>query len=233
MTSDATGAVPWPLIAAAAPSSVCVSEAAQISFVLGALTYSLDEGQLSGRGEALFPSNLTDVLRAGALCALRRLLSSVFAAGFVFLLACPVGAETDAFMRAVGFALTGSDKADLKVIDRASCVFAIKNELFRLNNVYTDRIKIQGRQRQSFGALEQWVTVTLQGDEIVFEKTVEPPLDDGSELTRQMRVQSPSMFEPHHYSYTMHELHLATNDQDGVKTAWYVYSHGCTGKRSP
>jgi hypothetical protein len=132
---------------------------------------------LSGRGEALFPSNLTDVLRAGALCALRRLLSSVFAAGFVFLLACPVGAETDAFMRAVGFALTGSDKADPKVIDRASCVFAIKNELFRLNNVYTDRIKIQGRQRQSFGALEQWVTVTLQGDEIVFEKTVEPPLD--------------------------------------------------------
>ena len=195
------------------------------------MTYSLDEGQLSGRGEALFPSNLTDVLRAGALCALRRLQSSVFAAGFVFLLACPVGAETDAFMRAVGFALTGSDKADLKVIDRASCVFAIKNELFRLNNVYTDRIKIQERQRQSFGALEQWVTVTLQGDEIVFEKTVQPPLDDGSELMRQMRVQSPSMFEPHHYSYTLHELHRATNDQDEVKRAWqYVYSHGCTGK---
>jgi hypothetical protein len=204
-------------------------------FRLGAETYSLDEGQLPGRGEALFQSNLTDVLRAGALCALRRLLSSVFAAGFVLLLGWPVGAETDVFMRAVGFALTGSDKADLKVIgDRASCVFAIKNELFRLNNVYTDRIKIQGRQRQSFGALEQWVTVTLQGDEIIFEKTVEPPLDDGSELTRQMRVQSPSMFEPHHYSYTMHELHLGTNDQDGVKTAWqYVYSHGCTGKRLP
>jgi hypothetical protein len=63
-------------------------------------------------------------------------------------------------MRAVGFALTGSDNAELKVIDRASCVFAVKNDLFRLNNVYTDRIKIQGRQRQSFGALEQSVTVT-------------------------------------------------------------------------
>jgi hypothetical protein len=189
---------------------------------------------VSGRGEALFPSNVIDVLRAGALCALRRLLSNVLAAGFVFLLCCPVGAETDEFMRAVGFALTGSDKADLKVIDRAGCVFGTKNGLFRLNNVYTDRIKIQGRQRQSFGALEQTVTVTLQGDDIVFEETVDPPKDDGSELMRQMRVASPEMFKPHHYSYTRHELYLTTNDQDGVKTAWqYVYSHGCTGKRAP
>ena len=203
-------------------------------FAWGALTYSLDEDLLSGHTEALFPSSLTDVLRAGARCALGRLLSSVLAAGFVFLLGCPVGAETDEFLRAVGFALTGSDKADLKVIDRAGCVFGTKNGLFRLNNVYTDRIKIQGRQRQSFGALEQTVTVTLQGDDIVFEETVDPPKDDGSELMRQMRVASPEMFKPHHYSYTRHELYLTTNDQDGVKTAWqYVYSHGCTGKRAP
>jgi hypothetical protein len=196
---------------------------------------------MSGRAEALFPSNFPDVLRVDALsggvmrvCALRRSLTCVFAVGVVFLLGGPVWAEADSLMRAVGFALTGSDNADLKVIDRASCVFAIKNELFRLNNVYTDRIKIQGRQRQSFGVLEQLVTVTLQGDDIVFEKTVEPPMDDGSELMRQMRVHSPSMFAPHHYSYTLHELYLATNDQDGVKTAWqYVYSHGCTGKRTP
>jgi hypothetical protein len=72
----------------------------------------------------------------------------------------------------------------------------------------------------------------LHGDDIIFEETVEPPRDDGSELTRQMRVQSPSLFEPHHYSYTRHELQLSTNDQDEVKRAWqYVYSHGCTGKR--
>jgi hypothetical protein len=159
----------------------------------------------------------------------------VFAAGFVFLLGWPVGAETDEFMRALGFALTGSDKADLKVIgDRASCVFAIKNELFRLNNVYTDRIKIQGRQRQSFGAPEQWVTVTLQGDDIVFEETVDPPKDDGSELMREMRAASPEIFKSHRYTYTRHELYLSTNDQDGVKTTWqYVYGHGCNGKRAP
>jgi hypothetical protein len=163
------------------------------------------------------------------------LLSCVFAVGVVFLLGCPVWAETDLLMRAVGFALTGSEDADPKVIgNRASCVFAIKNELFRLNNVYTDRIKIQGWQKQRLGILEQGVTVELHGDDIVFEETVEPPKDDGSELMRQMRVESPSMFEPHHYTYTRHELFLSTNDQDGVKRAWqYVYSHGCTGKRAP
>jgi hypothetical protein len=168
------------------------------------------------------------------MVALRCSLTCLFAAGIVFLLRCPVGAEADLLMHALGFALTGSENAELKVIDRASCVFAVKNELFHLNNVYTDRIKIQGGQRQSFGAQEQWVSVTLQGDQTVFEETVDPPKEDGSELMKQMRVASPEMFKPHHYSFTHHELYLATNDQDGVKTAWqYVYSHGCTGKRSP
>ena len=52
-------------------------------------------------------------------------------------------AETDVFMRTVGFALTGNDNADPKVIgDRAKCVFAINNDIFHLNNVHTDRITI-------------------------------------------------------------------------------------------
>ena len=163
---------------------------------------------------------------------LRSYLSWVFAVGVVFFFGRPVPAETDLLMRAVGFALTGSNDADVRVIgDRAGCVFAIKNEVFRLNNVYADRIKIQGSQRQWLGVLEQRVTVELLGDEIVFEETVEPPKDDGSELSRKMRAESPSMFEPHHYSYTRHEVHLATNDQDEVKRArQYVHSHGCAGK---
>jgi hypothetical protein len=166
---------------------------------------------------------------------LRSSLSWVFAVGVVFFFGRPVPAETDLLMRAVGFALTGSNDADLRVIgDRTGCVFAIKNEIFRLNNVYADRIKIRRLQRQWLGVLEQQVTVELYGDDIIFEETVEPPKDDGSELTRQMRVQSPSMFEPHHYSYTRHELRLGTNDEDRVKAAWeYVYSNGCTSKRAP
>jgi hypothetical protein len=74
----------------------------------------------------------------------------------------------------------------------------------------------------------------LQGAGVVFETTIEPPQDDGSELMRQMRMQSPELFRPHHYTYTEYELHLPTKDQDEVKLAWqYVYSHGCTGKQSP
>ncbi len=57
-------------------------------------------------------------------------------------------AGTDVFMRAVGFALTGRDYADPKVNgDGAKCVFAINNDIFRLSNVYTDRIAIQGYAR--------------------------------------------------------------------------------------
>jgi hypothetical protein len=53
-------------------------------------------------------------------------------------------------MRAVGFALTGRDDADPKVIgDRTKCVFAINNDIFRLNNVYTDRMlaSLRGQDR--------------------------------------------------------------------------------------
>jgi hypothetical protein len=112
-------------------------------------------------------------------------------------------------------------------------IVSINNEQFRLNNVYSDRIKIQGWQDRRFGKLEQGVTIDLHGGEIVFEITVEPPNDDGSELMRQMRAESPDMFKPHHYTYTRSELNLPTNNQDGVKRAWqYIYSHGCTGKQA-
>ena len=82
-------------------------------------------------------------------------------------------AETDVFMRTVGFALTGSDDAAPKVIgNRAKCVFAINNDIFQLNNVHIDRLAIQGWQRQQ--GLEQWVTVELRGDDVAFEETTEP-----------------------------------------------------------
>jgi hypothetical protein len=140
--------------------------------------------------------------------------------------------EPDAFMSAVGFALTGSDEADPKAIgNRADCVFAINNGLFRLNNVHPDRITIQAGHRQWPWGLEQWVTVGLHGDDVVFEETIGPPKDDGSDLMRQMREASPELFKSEHYTYTDHELYLMTSDQDRVKRSWqYVYSGGCIGK---
>ena len=141
-------------------------------------------------------------------------------------------AETDAFMRTVGFALTGSDDADPKVIgDRSKCVFAIKNDISHLNNVHTDRIAIQEWQQQQ--GLEQWVTVELHGDDVVFEETTEPLKDDGSETIRQLRAAMPDAFTSHHNTYKEHELHLTINNEERVKADWqYIYSHGCTGKHS-
>ena len=162
----------------------------------------------------------------------RRALSWAFAGGILFLPGAQIWAEPDVFMRAVSFALTGRDDADPKVIgNRTNCVFAIDNDLFRLNNVQTDRITIQGWHRQRAWGSEQWVTVRLHGDDVVFEETIEPPKDDGSELVRQMRESSPELFKSHHYTYVEYELHLKTNDEDRVKTAWqYIYGNGCTGK---
>ena len=103
-------------------------------------------------------------------------------------------------MRTVGFALTGSDDADPKLIgDPAKCVFASKNEIFRLNNVHTDRITVQGWQRQQ--GLEQWVTVELHGDDVVFEETTEPLKDDASETIRRLRAAMPDVFTSHHNTY--------------------------------
>jgi hypothetical protein len=122
----------------------------------------------------------------------RRALSCVFSAGILFLPGNSIYAEPDVFMRTVSFALTGRDDADPKAIgDRTNCVFAIDNDLFRLKNVQTDRIKTQGWHRQRAWGPEQWVAVRLHGDDVVFEETIEPPKDDGSELMRQnARIQS-------------------------------------------
>ena len=109
-------------------------------------------------------------------------------------------AETDVFMRTAGFALTGSDDADPKLIgDPAKCVFASKNEIFRLNNVHTDRITVQGWQRQQ--GLEQWVTVELHGDDVMFEETTEPLKDDASETIRRLRAAMPDVFTSQHNTY--------------------------------
>ena len=58
-------------------------------------------------------------------------LASILASGVT------AHAETDVFMRTVGFALTGRDDADPKVIgDRAKCVFAINRWGNRLASLW-------------------------------------------------------------------------------------------------
>jgi hypothetical protein len=133
--------------------------------------------------------------------------------------------------------LTGSDDAEPKAIDRANCVFAIKNHTYRLNNVQVDRLNIRGWTCHQGGTCvggDHKVTVELHGDDIVFEETTEPMRDDGSELMRALHQATPEAFQSHHNTYKQHELTLYIDDQDRVTRAWtYIYSHGCVGKTSP
>ena len=65
-------------------------------------------------------------MRMAGACVLASILASSVTAH----------AETDVFMRTVGFALTGSEDVNPKVIgDRAKCVFAINNDIFPMRSV--------------------------------------------------------------------------------------------------
>jgi hypothetical protein len=143
-------------------------------------------------------------------------------------------AETDVFLRALGFALTGSDDAEPTAIDRSNCVFKVNDNIFRLNNIHTDRIKIQSWQRNTTSGVEKWTDVSLHGDDTVYETTSKGATDDGSEYTKQLKQKMPDLFKSHHYTAKEYNLRLETEDQDRVTRAWnYVYNHGCVGKKSP
>ena len=141
------------------------------------------------------------------------LIAMVVASASIF--SAAAHSETDVFMRALGFALTGSDDAEPKAIDRANCVFAYQDDVFYLNNVQTDRIKIQ----ENFGGV---INVDLHGDDIVVEHGVVStnPTDQFAKTHRENRKE--------------YHLILRTDELDRMKRAWrYIYSHGCFGKKSP
>lgn len=84
---------------------------------------------------------------------MRRLTRGVGIAGITAVLAAGSAlSQTNPFMNAVAFALTGSDGANVRVLDQANCVFMVNpkteggrvvGEVFHLNNVQVDRLSIQ------------------------------------------------------------------------------------------
>ena len=126
---------------------------------------------------------------------------------------------SDKFMRAVKFALTGWDEANVIVEDRSNCVFRVdgltrtkSQEIFYLNNV--DHTKLKFRTRwQSFA--DYWgpmVDVTLVGEQPVYE-------DRATYGNRRGPITA------NHYKLT-----VFTGEYKRQVRAWkYVYAHGCTG----
>jgi hypothetical protein len=124
------------------------------------------------------------------------------------------------FMRAVRFALTGWDAADVLVVDRADCVFRLNDpamgakyqETYHLNSVDRTKLELRPRQVAAADALVWVVDVTLVGDTPVYERRI--------------------TFGPRRGSTTAthYKLTINTDEYQGVVRAWkYVYSHGCTG----
>ena len=81
----------------------------------------------------------------------------------IVLLCGTAHSATDVFMRAVGFALTGSDDAEPQAIDRANCVFAYKNDVFHLIMSTRTGLKLKaGRTKEeTSGSMSICTAMTL------------------------------------------------------------------------
>lgn len=146
-------------------------------------------------------------------------------------------AETNPFMNAVAFALTGSDGSPVRVVDQANCVFMInaKNEgghftgeVFHLNNVQVDRISIQPWHNIA----GPWVQVELRGAATVYEFTGSYNVDTTNPvMSREQQEQLQGLVRPRRSnSFT---LKLYTTESDRVVRAYqYIYQNGCKGSRS-
>jgi hypothetical protein len=123
-------------------------------------------------------------------------------------------------MRAVRFALTGWDAADVIAVDRADCVFRVNDpamgvksqETYHLNSVDRTKLKIRARQVEADDAWVWVVDITLVGDQPVYERRV-------TYGTRRENTTA-----------THYKLTVNTGEYRRLVRAWrYVYSHGCTG----
>ena len=141
-------------------------------------------------------------------------------------------ADTDVLLRAVGFALTGSDSSKVAVISRSECIFRVDGATYRLNNVETDRLYIRPWTDKLTGA--QYLRVTLHGDAPVYEADIEPMFDEKDPVFKSLLKTRPELFAPRRIVENEWTTGLNTTEKDRVVRAWrYIYSHGCLGKRSP
>jgi hypothetical protein len=141
------------------------------------------------------------------------------------LLACGTAqAAGDVLLRAVTFALTGSDNESVSVLDRVHCIFRMEEinfiEIYYLNNVDPARLDIhQVQLKMPNGNIATWVEVSLFGDRTVYESRPYP----GKECLMGCGGDKEAN----------HRLKLTTREDERVVRAWkYIYSHGCTGSKS-
>ena len=131
-------------------------------------------------------------------------------------------AASDPLVAAVTFALTGSDVGEVTVVNRADCIFDVhsvwgerKNTArFFLNVIDPIRITANAYHNQ-IG--QNWIMMSIAGEGVVLE--------------RSSLLPGQSFVEPTRFSHET--IRLETSELNRLTRAWqYIYSHGCTGKRS-
>ncbi|MGA7676415.1 MAG: hypothetical protein WCA78_15385 [Rhizomicrobium sp.] len=166
-----------------------------------------------------------------------RLKLAILAGATLAAISVPTLAANDPFLAAVTFALTGSDDADVQIIDRAHCVFAlnaktingeVRGEIFYLNNVDAGRLKFQPWQNIA----GKWIEVELHGSSVVYKFTGDYEMEANSVLDQQTQEKLQGLTRPRQAdTFT---IKIYTDEYQRVIRAWnYLYAHGCTSQKSP
>jgi len=141
---------------------------------------------------------------------------------------CPfAGAEDSALLRAISFALTGSDASNFEFSDAAQCTVrrSVSNatghgeEVYYLNNIDPSRsLFTQYTQKYPEYAVSQFFsTVELHGEGAVYvyHWITDRPVYDNTMKTAD------------------HEITVYTSEHSRLIRSWkYIYTHGCTAAHS-
>jgi hypothetical protein len=130
---------------------------------------------------------------------------------------------SDVFMKAVRYALTGWDRANVTAEDGNNCVFREidptrpKDQLiFYLNSVDRRRLKFRARQQLFADAWVPLVDITLAGAQPVYEY-------------RPAKGSPQTGFKTDRYKLTIY----GAEDFPRLVRAWkFIYAHGCLGAES-
>jgi hypothetical protein len=135
--------------------------------------------------------------------------------------------DPDTLLRAINFALLGTDTPSFKWKSAEDCVVisvtdgtaATFTEVLHLNNVNFSRISIRQYQLKYSDHVEDYVEVGLHGEDVVRESTMEPKSADVPHLEPGTQME---------YTYKRQ-----TKEYERMVRAWkYIYSHGCRSARS-
>lgn len=159
--------------------------------------------------------------------------------GAVFL-AGHTASQPDPYTEALGFAVTGRENADVKVIDWSTCAFEADGAVIRIGDIDRSRLAFAIRETMTGWGPVRRVTVTLHGDVPVYERIdkgldEEGPWDDEAVrmLKRIVKERNPELFRDRKVAARDHTLTLATTDIERVRQDWTTVMRGCVPRRSP